>query len=202
MKGEERTHQNSTFIYFLLLLLLIFFSAQPSPSDNFDLVGFTFSAFDFGFLAMDTFPSASVSRSLQENYHLELSPTGPAKAQGDGALSLEWLSIFMEDCLSGTTAFSIPQNQTSPTNNPPFSQPLNTKPSSNHMSKFPTKTKFKRRKLTLLEEEIIPLLPQTYWLAESKLLPKKDFATITVLLQFYNRQQDLHQVNSPDNYHL
>ncbi|KAL0914355.1 hypothetical protein M5K25_014699 [Dendrobium thyrsiflorum] len=126
---------------------------------------------------MDSFSNASVSACLQKSYHSEMSPNEPVMEQEENDdVSLEWLSIFMEDCLSGNTTFSIPQNQT-PSTNPPQPQTLKLKPSSSSNDmKFSTKTKTKRRKLTLLEDENTPLLPQAYWLAESELLlPKKDF---------------------------
>ncbi|XP_020579769.1 GATA transcription factor 12-like [Phalaenopsis equestris] len=128
---------------------------------------------------MDSFSNASVSGCFRKSFCSEMSPNEPVMEQEENDdVSLEWLSIFMEDCLSGNTSFSIPQNQT-PSTNPPPPQTLKHKPSSSSSSndmKFSTKTKTKRRKLAPLEEENTPLLPQTYWLAESELiLPKKDF---------------------------
>lgn len=91
---------------------------------------------------------------------------------------MQWLSIFVEDCLSGTTSFASPPPVT-PTNtfktsqNPTITQKSNS--FENLSVPFPAKARTKRKKtkadsnyLTYSKES--PLLHQKHWLAESELL--------------------------------
>ncbi|KAG0478786.1 hypothetical protein HPP92_013505 [Vanilla planifolia] len=116
--------------------------------------------------------NGSVSGILQDTCSLEMLPTDPGTAEeGDDGVSLEWLSVFMEDCFSDTSTFTL-QGSSSSTSSPATPvQPGSTKPPSCSYLSTTTKTTTKRRKLTSLqEEETLTLLPQTYWLAESELI--------------------------------
>ncbi|EHA8590680.1 GATA transcription factor 2 [Cocos nucifera] len=112
-------------------------------------------------------------------------------------VSLEWLSIFVEDCLSSTTSYNS-QNLPPPTritNSPqlqtpaPYSKPPppQTPKPSFHVLEAPSKYRSKRRKTTPKSHphdqnytlHVIPsdppLLHQTHWLADSELIfPKKE----------------------------
>ncbi|XP_008805375.2 GATA transcription factor 2-like [Phoenix dactylifera] len=107
-------------------------------------------------------------------------------AEGGEDVSLEWLSIYMEDCLSGTTSYTttsqpLPPPTTShdtPSPKPP--QPQNpTKTSSLDDLAIPAKARTKRRRVTtpkaLTSQDPLLFFHQTCWLADSELiLPKKE----------------------------
>ncbi|KAJ9179926.1 hypothetical protein P3X46_008237 [Hevea brasiliensis] len=120
-------------------------------------------------------------------------------------VSLEWLSVFVEDCLSSTGNYlpaptsSVQNINTTP--NPP--KPLQQKPQQNPQSsleKFviPGKARSKRKRVTSFKtrnplsswsyghqtlhfpSSDPPLLQQAYWLADSELImPKKESTTTT-----------------------
>ncbi|KAG1368382.1 GATA transcription factor 2 [Cocos nucifera] len=106
--------------------------------------------------------------------------------EGGEDVSLEWLSIYMEDCLSGTTSYTttsqpLPPPTTShdtPSQNPPRPQ-NSTKSSSFHDLAIPAKPRTKRRRITTpkaLTSQQDPLFfHQSCWLADSELiLPKME----------------------------
>ncbi|RRT47592.1 hypothetical protein B296_00027680 [Ensete ventricosum] len=107
--------------------------------------------------------------------------------------SLEWLSIYVEDCLSGVTSYTTTAAATATTISKPL--PPTTRPSQNpdhpkpscRSLAVPAKARTKRRRITPrnpspdafsafhLTSSDPPLLQQTYWLAESELiLPMKE----------------------------
>ncbi|XP_072984567.1 GATA transcription factor 7-like [Typha latifolia] len=109
-------------------------------------------------------------------------------AEGGEDVGLEWLSIFVEDCLSSTTSYTsqhFPISTTTTTttaaktSQPPPSQ--NMTPSSQDLES-PSKPKGKRRRsnphcqtLHVTPSDPPPLLHQTHWLADSELIfPKKE----------------------------
>ncbi|CAL9201799.1 unnamed protein product [Musa hybrid cultivar] len=95
--------------------------------------------------------------------------------------SLEWLSIYVEDCLSGATSYTTPtiSKPLPPTARLP--QNPDPKPSCRSLA-VPAKARTKRRRITPrnpspdafstfhLTSSDPPLLQQTYWLAESELI--------------------------------
>ncbi|WOL19624.1 GATA transcription factor 12-like [Canna indica] len=90
--------------------------------------------------------------------------------------SLEWLSIYVEDCLSGATTYTTFDNP-APTSKPP-QPPKNPKPSFETLA-VPSKARTKRRRVTTptsLSPDTLLLHHQSYWLAESELiiLPRKE----------------------------
>ncbi|XP_008812058.1 GATA transcription factor 2-like [Phoenix dactylifera] len=99
--------------------------------------------------------------------------------EGEEDVSLEWLSIYVEDCLSGTTSYTsqpLPPPTTISHDTPPPKPP--TKTSSFRDLAIPAKARSKRRRVTTPKELTSqdPLLfHQTCWLADSELiLPKKE----------------------------
>ncbi|KAH0450418.1 hypothetical protein IEQ34_021110 [Dendrobium chrysotoxum] len=99
-------------------------------------------------------------------------------------ISLQWLSIFMEDCFSSTTSFNFPtpliptktNNASNTCATDPYPAPLrNPNPCSFKKPSFPAKARNKRRKTKTSSQFInssidSPLLHQKHWLAESELL--------------------------------
>ncbi|KAJ0974118.1 hypothetical protein J5N97_016083 [Dioscorea zingiberensis] len=119
---------------------------------------------------MDVYHNAPVSSALPLN-----------SMEEDEDVSLEWLSIFVEDCLSSTTTYNTLQTLPTP-NSTITNQTINPSPKDLHP---PSKPRTKRRKTTQnpkpssdLPHNILydlPLLPQTQWLADSELIfPKKE----------------------------
>ncbi|EHA8587264.1 GATA transcription factor 2 [Cocos nucifera] len=103
--------------------------------------------------------------------------------EGEEDVSLEWLSIYVEDCLSGSTSYSshpLPPPTTISHDVPPPKPPTTTKTSSSSFQDLaiPAKARTKRRRVTTPKELASqdPLLfHQTCWLADSELiLPKKE----------------------------
>ncbi|KAF8398600.1 hypothetical protein HHK36_017531 [Tetracentron sinense] len=116
----------------------------------------------------------------------------------EGDISLEWLSIFVEDCLS-STGNCIPTPSTTNVHNSTTSKPLQKSNQNPYLQEFviPGKARSKRKRGTTatplrrslshdLEEQPLhivstsdpPLLHQAYWLADSELInvPKKEIS--------------------------
>ncbi|XP_010940106.1 GATA transcription factor 9 [Elaeis guineensis] len=102
--------------------------------------------------------------------------------EGEEDVSLEWLSIYVEDCLSGTTSYTsqpLPPPTTISHDAPP-PKPPTTKTSSSSFQDLaiPAKARTKRRRVTTPKElasQDALLFHQTCWLADSELiLPKKE----------------------------
>lgn len=119
-------------------------------------------------------------------------------------VSLEWLSVFVEDCLS-SSGNCLPAAPTASVQNinttPNLTKPLKQKPQQNPQSSLerfviPGKARSKRKRVTSLNtrnplsswsygHQILhfpssdpPLLQQAYWLADSELImPKKETTT-------------------------
>ncbi|KAJ1691996.1 hypothetical protein LUZ63_016151 [Rhynchospora breviuscula] len=100
----------------------------------------------------------------------------------DDYSTLEWLSIYVEECLSSGTTTYCTQPQPGPK---PDTLPVNPDPNCSLNSKAPSKTEFKRKRMCILSEEP-PLVPnRTEWLADSEPIyplsqPKPDTDTVSV----------------------
>ncbi|KAJ6828241.1 GATA transcription factor 5-like [Iris pallida] len=111
-------------------------------------------------------------------------PTGESTMKGGDAdgVSLEWLSVFVEECLNGG-GFACQQFPIPPPPPPPqISSSTNTQPTASSEDRSPMPMqKRRRRRLGDAEEGAVvslesdPLVPQAYWLAESELIvfPKR-----------------------------
>lgn len=138
---------------------------------------------------MDLSTNASFSGKHPEGPLLGEFVPGEA-VEGGEDVSLEWLSIYVEDCLSGTTSYTTTTTSSSQPLPPPTishddtphpkpPQPQNpTKTSSFRDLAIPARARTKRRRVTTPQELTSqdPLLfHQTCWLADSELLlPKKE----------------------------
>ncbi|KAL0924706.1 hypothetical protein M5K25_005558 [Dendrobium thyrsiflorum] len=104
---------------------------------------------------------------------------GQNKEEDEENVSLQWLSIFVEDCLSGTTSFTSPPPSTHSNTIKISQNPTPTQKLSSSFENFslsvPAKARTKRRKTKddsnfLNYSKESPLLHQKHWLAESELL--------------------------------
>ncbi|XP_020587604.1 GATA transcription factor 5-like [Phalaenopsis equestris] len=106
---------------------------------------------------------------------------GQNKEEDEENVSLQWLSIFVEDCLSATTSFTSPPPLTHTNTNKTSQNPTVTKKSNSSFENLsvpvpvPAKARTKRKKTKgdsnfLNYSKESPLLHQKHWLAESELL--------------------------------
>ncbi|XP_072956871.1 GATA transcription factor 12-like [Typha angustifolia] len=143
---------------------------------------------------MDTNVSVSGGILMPESESTPSSASSPLEefipGEGGDDMNLEWLSIYVEDCLSATTDYSniqpLPIPTTTTTNPSPQTPTIPKTPFQDPA--IPAKPRSKRRRIIprslsgyniedsfLLAPSDPPLLQQTYWLADSELiLPKKD----------------------------
>ncbi|XP_020687414.1 GATA transcription factor 12-like [Dendrobium catenatum] len=104
---------------------------------------------------------------------------GQNKEEDEENDSLQWLSIYVEDCLSGNTSFTSPPSPTHSNTIKISQNPKQTQKLSSSFENFslsvPAKARTKRRKTKddfnfLNYSKESPLLHQKHWLAESELL--------------------------------
>ncbi|ONK74312.1 uncharacterized protein A4U43_C03F4950 [Asparagus officinalis] len=133
---------------------------------------------------MDVHSNAAVSGNVVDDF------LSFDNMEGGGGVSLEWLSVFVEDCLNGGFPTPAPTTATHQTASPVDSQHESPKPTqaTKDPTPVPSKTRTKRRKIntnqtnslhsfhvSLSSSDPPPLLPQAYWLADSELIfPKKE----------------------------
>ncbi|KAJ4789978.1 GATA transcription factor 9 [Rhynchospora pubera] len=141
-------------------------------------------------LSLTPIPNASVaSASASFPCEMEMDSNHPQTQNqnqdgNDDYSTLEWLSIYVEDCLSSGTTTYCTQPQPQP-GLKPDSLPVNPVPNCSLNSKAPSKTEFKRKRICILYEEP-PLVPnRTEWLADSEPIyplsqPKPDTDTVSV----------------------
>ncbi|KAJ3687376.1 hypothetical protein LUZ61_016540 [Rhynchospora tenuis] len=107
-------------------------------------------------------PNASVSSGFPFPWEMD---SNNNQDGNDDYSTLEWLSIYVEDCLSSGTTTYCTQPQPGPK---PDALPVNPDPNRSQNSKAPSKTEFKRKRICILSEEP-PLVPnRTEWLADSE----------------------------------